>query len=414
VDTSVTPTTVEGSITDQAIETLRQRIGLPVGGLGAGFTEVGRDSLVNYTRGLGDLNPLFRDDSYAEATRWQGLIAHPTMLRYMGARRGSRTQAIAPPPGGWGDPLAGVHAFFSGVTMEFFQPLQVGDTLAVKGGISDIIVKDASKMGGRAIHEIHDKVYWNQRGELVGVTHDLRIRVARAEARSRDKFKDLEVPHHYTPDEIERIDEAYEAEYRRGSEPRYWEDVALGEESIPLAKGPWTLSSYMVFLMGTGLLRGMFHFANSEAYQHRKRHPRAFPPNELGIPVTVAAVHHSRDLARNAGIPETYDAGAERVAAASHAVTNWMGDDSFLRRLQVSLRGFVFNGDVYYIGCRVTDKYQNSEGAGVRLEIAAHNQRDERVIEGSADVLLPTRERGPVRVPVVPAEQFSIFEESTV
>lgn len=406
--TSDASTATKGRITDEAVESLRSRIGLQVPAVALGYRRASWDVLVNFARSTGDVNPLYRSEEYASATRWGGLIGYPVFLQYMG-------------DGGWaappefdldrlrGDPLAGVHGLHAGMEMHFFRPIRENDTFAVRGGLSGVEVK-SSKLGGQAVHEHHDKVYWNQDGETVGVLRQFVVRVEHASARTRGTLSALPVPTSYTADDRARVEEAYDREYCRGAEPRYWEDVAVGDESVPLPKGPFTVTSFICQMMGIGLLRRTLFFVHSEAHQYRRRHPRAFPLDHLGIPDTVASVHWEREAAIRAGVPERYDAGAERVVGAGHAVINWMGDDAFLRRLRVQVRGFVFVGDLVLLTCSVTQKFESDEGCGVSLTIEGRNQRDEIVVQGDADVLLPSRARGPVELGMVVPDDISMFQ----
>ena len=400
---------VEGRITDEAVSLLRERIGISVRIAQPGFHLASRDLLVNYMRSIGDPNPLYRSASYAESSRWGGLTAQPTLMRAMGSADESDRPASEVQQGGRGDPIAGVHGFMSGVEMHWFRPIREGDTIVARGGLGDLTVKK-SKFAEQAVHELHDKVYRNQDGQIVGVTRDLVIRVEREKSRSAGQYRDLDVPHHYSESEIAELDREYEQEYTRGGTPRYFEDVVIGEESVPLLKGPYTVSTFICFQMGQGLLRTPFISVHSEQFAHRKRHPRTFPVNEFGVPDSIARVHWDHAMALESGLPDTYDAGAERMAAVSHAFTNWMGDDGFLRRLNIQVRGFVFVGDVYRINLRVVGKNAAPSGGLVRLEFEGRNQRGDVVLRGDGDVLLPVRSIGPVMVPIEQHEPVSPFE----
>jgi hypothetical protein len=186
------------------------------------------------------------------------------------------------------------------------------------------------------------------------------------------------------------IEADYEREYVRGSEPRYWEDVVVGEQSVPLVRGPYTTTAYICYAEASGP-RNDFHRAHSEAYQYRKRHPKAFPLNNLGYPDTIARVHWDREMAGRAGLPETYDFGGERVAWLSNVATHWMGDHGFLHHLKVRLIAFCFVGDTVWLTATVNDKRQEAGTNLVDLELAAVNQRSETIASGTATVALPSR-----------------------
>jgi acyl dehydratase len=400
----------EGHITEAAVAVLRARIGLEERGIRNGNTEVSRDSIVNFAHGTGDLNPLFRDEEYAAKSRWGGIIAAPPFLRYMGDCRPDHGMSAVPAERicPRGDPIAGVHGFYSGAEFFFFRPLRPGDRLHLRGGPSSVEVKQ-SRMGGLAVHEKVDKVWWDQDGNLVGIARDLLVRIERGAARERkQKYRD-DIPKTWTAEEIEQVDRLYEAAEIRGSEPRFWDDVNVGDTSVPMPKGPYTVASFIAFHGGTGLLRGQFLHVHAEWHKARKKHPRGYPVNPLGIPDTVAAVHWDKELAQRAGVPERYDAGAERICWMAQAVTAWMGDDAFLRRLKAEVRGFLYVGDLVTFTCTVIDKYESPAGCAVHLDIIGRTQRDEIVAQGDADVLLPRR-TAPVVVPVIHDGQVSIYE----
>lgn len=379
----------EGEISPVAVERKRARIGLPVPYTAPPpFEYAATDSLRNYARGLGDVNPFFRDADYARSTRWGALTGHPSFIAYSG--RSEETElSEALLATGKGDPLAGVHAFYSGEELEFFRPITEGDRIRVRGGLASLELKK-SRMGGQSVHEIKESVYWGRSG-LLGIRRELVIRVDRSAARSAAKNGRLDVPHHYTPAELEQIHADYEREYIRGAEPRLWEDTEVGEKSVPLLKGPYTVTAYICFAEGTGP-RNAFHHAHSDAYHYVKEHPRAFPPNRHGYPDTVARVHWDVEMAHRAGLPETYDFGGERVAWMVHAATNWMGDEAFLRKIKVRLQAFCFVGDVVYIGGEVVDKRTEGGDKVVDIRFDAVNQRQESIAVATATVILPSKD----------------------
>ncbi len=70
-------------------------------------------------------------------------------------------------------------------------------------------------------------------------------------------------------------------------------------------------------------------------------------------------------------------------------ITNWMGDDGFLRRLYVQVRRPVIYGDVVTYSGKVAEA--DAAGATVKIEIAATNQEGEVATAGRAEVELPRR-----------------------
>ncbi|MGD9795820.1 MAG: acyl dehydratase, partial [Acidimicrobiia bacterium] len=90
-----------------------------------------------------------------------------------------------------------------------------------------------------------------------------------------------------------------------------------------------------------------------------------------------------------------------------HLVSDWMGDDAWLWKLECQHRRFNFIGDTTWLTGEVVDKKQTETAAGVRSEvhlaIRCTNQRGVVTSPGKAVVLLPSREHGEVTLPKPPA-----------
>lgn len=399
----------ESRITDEKIEQLRQRIGVvATRDLRPSFEYAALDSMRNYARGIGDINPFYRDPEYAAKTVWGRFTAQPTFLLYMGVREAVTPEETAASEALSGDPLAGVHSFYSGDEIRWFRPIVEGDRFTVRSGLASVEPRP-SRMGGRSVHETREWAYRDGAGELVAVRRKLRIRIDRSKARAQGKNRHLNVPHRYTPEELAAIEADYEREHVQGAQPRFWEEVEIGETSVPLVRGPYTVTSYICYAEATGP-RNDFHRAHSVAYQYRKRHPRAFPLNDLGYPDSVARVHWDRDMAARAGLPETYDYGGERIAWMSNTVTHWMGDHGFLHHLKVRLVGFNFVGDTVWLRATVIDKSQADGFNFVELELSATNQRSETIATGSATVALPSAKNpGQLTAPIPVPENATMY-----
>jgi hypothetical protein len=87
-----------------------------------------------------------------------------------------------------------------------------------------------------------------------------------------------------------------------------------------------------------------------------------------------------------------------------HLCTDWMGDDAWLWKLDCEFRLFNYVGDTQWVHGTVTRKYHvDGDRPAVDLDIACTNQRGQVTTPGRATILLPSRERGPVRLPDPPA-----------
>ena len=70
-----------GTITDDAIARLRERIGIPEPHpVPPHYRRPGADAFRQVAESYGDDNPLWWDEAYASGTRWKGLIAPPPLV----------------------------------------------------------------------------------------------------------------------------------------------------------------------------------------------------------------------------------------------------------------------------------------------------------------------------------------------
>jgi len=227
------------------------------------------------------------------------------------------------------------------------------------------------------------------------------VRTERSKARSRKKHDDL-VIEPYTDEQIEAIEAQYASERPRGAEPRYWEDVAEGDEVGPLVKGPLTVTDIVCWHVGMGM--GLYGVsALGLAARNRRRIPRFFHRDELNVPDVMQRVHWDPAFARRSGNPTTFDYGRMRETWLIHLCTDWMGDDAWLWTLECQFRRLNYVGDTQWLrGTVIRRHLAEGDRPAVDLELRAVNQRDEETTLGTATVLLPSREHGPVRLPDPP------------
>jgi acyl dehydratase len=107
-------------------------------------------------------------------------------------------------------------------------------------------------------------------------------------------------------------------------------------------------------------------------------------------------LHWDQDRANDLGLPAPYDYGQMRSQWATHAVTNWMGDDAWIAAIETDIRMFNFHGDTTILTGTVVDKRSEGVRRLVDIEVKGTNQRKEVNVSGKATVLLPSRETGPV------------------
>jgi len=288
--------------------------------------------------------------------------------------------------------LPGIHAMFAGADLRFERPLRAGDRLTGTARLKELVERP-SKFAGRSFQQIYEVEFHDPDGTLVATGDSYCFRVERDTARERGKYESVEIT--WTAEQIDEIGARYRAEEerRRGPEPRYAEDVAAGDPVPPVTKGPYTATTAIAYLLGWG---GLYVRAHADAFDLYERHPALAIPNEHGVPEPPERVHWDPDLARRVGVPGAYDYGPERVSWMSHAVTDWMGDAGFLRRVQVEVRRHNVLGEL--VTCEGAVRSVDQSTGVVELELRGTNQDGHESARGSAEVVLPRRaapEAGP-------------------
>lgn len=103
--------------------------------------------------------------------------------------------------------------------------------------------------------------------------------------------------------------------------------------------------------------------------------------------------HFDPGFARKAGHADVFMNTGFLQAALVRVVTDWMGDDGFLKRLRFEMRRQQRPGDTMVCKGRVAGKREEGEEGLVELEVWLENAREGVTTPGSAAVVLPRRER---------------------
>ncbi len=366
---------IENLITDEAIANAKAMIGIKLR-TEQYLRDASVDTITNFSSGIGDLNPLYRDMEYGRWTRFGNMIAHPFFPyahHWPGRSR-------------WG--LPGVHGFYAGNDWEFFRAVKPGDRINCYERVAGVEEK-TGKFSGRLVIQYVENIFTNQRDEVVAKALGWFTRHERKAAKEHGKYSDIKT-HEYADDEYEKIYEQSISEPGeiRGRETRYWEDTEIGEELPSIVRGPLSLMDTMGFIAGCG--RSHTH---GVLLMGALKHPgHFFKSEEAGGGIEYTGIgHHRESTAKNVGVPGTYDYGPQRTAWLGSLVTNWMGDDAFIKRLRAEMRNFNIMGDSTWCNGKVTDKYVKDGYALVDIEIWAENQRGKVTAPGMATVMLPSK-----------------------
>ncbi len=367
-------------ITDEGLAALRRLIGQPVeDSLEPWVTEATRDSIRHWAHGIGDDNPLWCDEAYAKASRHGRLVAPPSFVFPL-----DRTFS------GYVAGLPGVHAMFAGIDVTWHEPIVVGTRFRNRVALKEL-VEHQTRFAGRAIQQIYRCEFRSDDGRLLAEGDSYCFRTERDTARERgSKYEETKAkpPTEYTREKLAEIYALYDEEEVRGAKPRYVEDVPAGTKLPRMVKGPMTVTGFICFAQGWG---GLYIRANKLAWKQLKKHPGLGIPDRFGIPDVPERVHWDDDLARRVGTPAAYDYGPERCSWMSHHLTNWIGDEGFLRSLKVEIRRHNPVGDTVFIDGEVVRTYEEEGRHYAEIAQTAVNQDGELSVKGKAVVRLPSR-----------------------
>jgi acyl dehydratase len=397
---------IHGQITDEAIAQMRERIGYPNPTMRTGVVTwpwnetASADSIRQFTHGYGDLNPLYTDRSYGVATRWGGQIAPPGYEWTMGIDVSpTPPEDLAQRTRG---ALRGVHLFNAGHEGWFYRPITPGQTLTRSGVLADVREKD-STFAGRSVICTNENTWWDEDGTVVARRRPWYIHAERKKVDSSGrKSRPAEERASYTPEEIEAIDALYDAEFVRGADTLYYEDVEVGAELPTMVKGPMVVTDLINFFMGAGWY-GYGFPAMRLGRENRKKLRGFYSRDDFGAWDAIMRIHWDDSGAQKIGVPAAYDIGPLRWTWLVNYCTNFAGDDGWVYRVRGEFRRFNYVGDTTWITATVTDKRVDPElGPLVEISLSGVNQRGDENIHGDATILVSSHEHGAVVLPDPP------------
>lgn len=390
------------------------------------FSLLTPDVIRRWAYTIGDANPLWLDEDYARTTRWGALLTPPTfpetsvrgaIFNPLRVKRGATAAPVRLPGqeasrGGGFPGLAGLQV---GRQFTFYKPVRAMEELRGMQRVVAIVDSEGRVPGDciepevdieacfeggaeecaaesmrMAIQSFDIKVYSKISGDLLMRCLHHMVRFPRGIPLEQSKYRDLKRPY-YTDEQLAAIVEMHHNEFLRGPEVLYWEDVNVGDELPSIVKGPHTPTDYILYHSAFG---SFFDVTDRIKYLMLERFPGAATVDpETNVPDFPHTMHLDTFASRSMGYPFGFDGSMQRISWFGHLVTNWMGDDAFLRRLNVFHRRPLFLFDAMWLHGRVTAK--QPEDAAVTIELWGDNQRGERISWGTASVVLQSRSGKP-------------------
>lgn len=320
-------------------------------------------------------NPLWHDNNYAMNTRWGSIIAFPFFQERFGAGMFSPQ---ATPECGFKDYI------YIGDDWEFFKPVRPGDTFRVwrnRPSMEDITSLDGKgPLRFRCV--VTDLYHINQNDELVSTFK----RFMQCTFHPEPAESVVYMPgsrYRYTKAELEYIDRIANEEEVRGANIRYWEDVKIGDEPRPVEFGPSTTATNQL-AAGAPLI---------PAREAIKREPWMFVQDpDTGVYHSAIEAHQSDYAAQLMGYEGAFHFGPLARNLLARLVTNWMGDDGFIRRFKFRHMNRTHIGDTNIGQGRVVNKRIENGEHLVDLALWLENIRGYVTEPAVATVSLCSRE----------------------
>jgi acyl dehydratase len=339
-----------------------------------------RVAVAKFTGGVGDINPLWTDAEHATRSPYGAPVAPPSFV--IGCFSGIQF--------GW----PGLGSFHSSSHITFDRPVYWRDTVEAECVYEGFDGPAPSSFAGRTVTDRFTNGYRNQHGEILATIHWQVINFERGSAAERTGKRSSApvLPHPWTPDELARIEDQVLAERPRGTDPRWWEDVRVGDALDMLTKGPIGMTDEIAFVAGGGTPIPRLK-AHAAALHDYRAHPAwAFRDPVSGALEPIYSVHYNLSAARAMSVAAQYDVGFQRQCWQIHQLTNWCGDDGWIKEVRSEYRRFVYHSDVVELRGEVTGKHVDGDGEHVvEISTTAVNQRGETVMPGSAVVALPSK-----------------------
>lgn len=342
------------------------------------------EAIRDYAVNIGDSNPLYTDREYAKKTRWGGVIAPPGRFVNYIAETGSFAR---------GNVVDGMNFLYGGTDYEMFDVIHEGDTFTISDefiGIDEKKLSPEKAEKYRLFSYRAKRNYINQKGAIVvSVTGNVMITAVYPDNKKDDGsavFNKVNKPS-YSDEDLEKLytyyDEYNSGKYTRGNNIRYWEEVNVGDRTDVLIKGPNDVTDMAAFICAVG---GTLGNSATKWASLKPLHIERDPDTRAWL--SRDAFHYSDLYALSGGLPRAMVYGALMEAYMCEAISDWCGDDAFVKSISIQQRKPAFHGDILYISGIVEDKFIDEGRHYAKLKFLCTNQNEQQLCTASTVIEL--------------------------
>ena len=346
------------------------------------------DLIRHYAESMGDRNPLWLNQEYARKSIWGGIIAPPQIVDSIVDSGCGKME-----PEQWRK-FNSFIMYPAEANHEWFQVMRPGDKIRLVQkflGLSEV-----ASIFPKPCREIRlniRKFLINQREETVATVDHVWAFIVNRPSDSKSPYKGTDRGRRkLTDEERDAIYEGYDKEERRGNNTLYWEDVQVGDKSEPLVVGP--ISTYDTVATYTAVAGHAVGFA-VQWDRIKLNTDYAWLDPEVNAWKCGGECHlhdghgHVINYSKD-GLAFAFKCTLYGIR--SHAMTNWMGDDAFLRKMEHHVQDIVFLGEVVKTEICVINKYKKDDEHLVDVDVISENIDGDLLFDGKATVRLVSKE----------------------
>lgn len=330
-----------------------------------------------YARAIDWWNPLYQDEEYADGTRWGGLIAYPCYQERYGMTHFSMIDS----------PEVGIMAhIYLGEDWKFYLPIRPGDKIKVWNDRPQF--EDITSLDGKGDRRFtmmpHDKYHLNQNDQLVS-SYQLFLDMNWHPKLVLDRQPGNE--YIYTMEELDYLDSLAAQEETYGARVRWWEDVKIGDKTRPVVTGPTDFKEPTPGMTMTfPPIREMLKQGGDMMMLQRDTVTHAYKRESY---------HDSDRAAQRLGHEKAWHFGVTDRNPMLRCLTNWIGDDGFIREYSWRHMAQSSVGDARVAWGKVTNKRIVNDEHLVDIEVWHENMRGNINGAAYATVRLLSKEAPP-------------------
>ncbi len=333
------------------------------------------DAIRAYCDSIGDLNLLYRSRDHARNSVYGNIIAPPMFLNCISLFTQVGLKALT-------EMEYLVTGFDAGIRGEWFRIIRENEEFSVIAIPTEVI--DITKKNTHLQFLVRgNKIFVNQLDEVVANINTSFVAVipTRKEMEVRQGQK-APKPRSFSVDEVAEWYRLTKQEPVRGSNPRFWEDVEVGDQ-LPPTHHVFSTMEYASHMARRGNWRFEMDYSKGDW--------RDLLDPESGLP-DFGFVHLTDEAARPWGLPRANASGPQMHCWLARLVTNWMGDHGFLKKMETQIRNSLWRDSLALLNGEVVKKYTEDNEHLVDLHIRIQDYDGTPVIpKGLATVVLPSR-----------------------